>query len=110
MVTPAARLPLAAALTIAAMAAAAMVIWRHTATVAYLWMNVLPPSFWTLTGVGLAHWRQMDAHRVTQVSMISGHSAAKKAHRDARAALHISADLYHQTTGLRHPHAPTEGM
>lgn len=110
MIAPAARLPLAAALILAALAATAMITWRHTATVAYLWMNVLPPSFWTLVGVGLAHWRQMDAHKVTQVSMLAAAPRHKRAADDAAAARKIAADLYHEHTGLRHPHAPTEGM
>lgn len=110
IVTQLSRLALAAALILAAMATTAMIIWRHTAVVAYLWLNVLPPSFWTLTGVGLAHWRQMSAHHVTQTGMIAGRSAAKRARDDAQAARRIAADLYHAHTGLRHPHAPTEGM
>ena len=104
------RLPLAAAAILAAMATAAMIIWRHTATVAYIWLNVLPPSFWTLLGVGLAHWRQMTAHGVTHAAMLSEHTAAKKAHREALTARQIIADLYKHQTGLHHPAAPREGM
>lgn len=104
------RLPLAAAVILAVMAAIAMAIWRHTAVVAYVWMNVLPPSFWTLVGVGLAHWRQMDAHAVTHTAMLSEHTAAKKAHAEAQTARTIVADLYKHQTGLHHPAAPREGM
>lgn len=31
--------------------------------VQYLWQNVLPPSFWTLLGIGISHWhthRKLD--------------------------------------------------
>jgi len=105
-----ARLPLAAAVILAVMAAAAMAIWRHTATVAYVWNNVLPPSLWTLLGFGLAHWRQMRAHAVTHTAMLSEHTAAKRAHAEALTARKITADLYHHQTGLHHPAAPREGM
>jgi hypothetical protein len=76
----------------------------------YLWQNVLPPSLWTLLGIGIAHWRQMSAHRVTQIAMLSEHTAAKRAHIEARTARAIVADLYKQQTGLHHPAAPREGM
>ena len=104
------RLPLAAAVILAVMAAAAMAIWRHTATVAYVWNNVLPPSLWTLLGFGLAHWRQMEAHRETR-TRISGHqAAATAAHAEALTARRIIEDLYKHQTGLHHPAAPREGM
>lgn len=38
--------------------------WWHSAW-AYVWDNVLPPSAWTLVGIGLSHWhltRRQDAH------------------------------------------------
>jgi hypothetical protein len=76
----------------------------------YLWQNVLPPSLWTLLGIGIAHWRQMSAHRVTQIAMLSEHTAAKRAHIEARTARTIVADLYKHQTGLHHPAAPREGM
>ena len=31
--------------------------------VQYMWQNVLPPSFWTLLGIGISHWhthRKLD--------------------------------------------------
>jgi uncharacterized protein HemX len=56
-----------------------------------------------LAAVLVMHWRQMSAHKVTQVAMLSENTAAKKAHR-------IVADLYQQQTGVHHPAAPREGM
>jgi hypothetical protein len=62
-----------------------------------------------LAGIGLAHWRQMEAHKVTHVAMLSEHTAAKKAHREALATRQIAADLYKHWTGFDHPAAPREG-
>lgn len=42
------RLPLAAAITLAVMGAAAMLLWRHSAAVSYVWYNVV------LSGAALA--------------------------------------------------------
>lgn len=103
------RLPLAAVAILATMAAAAMALWWRTGFVQWVWNGVLPPSLWTLLGVGAAHWRQMSAHRVTQVAMLSEHTAAKRAHIEARTARRIMADLYKHQTGLHHPAAPREG-
>jgi hypothetical protein len=52
----------------------------------------------------------MSAHRVTQIAMLSEHTAAKRAHIEARTARAIVADLYKHQTGLHHPAAPREGM
>jgi hypothetical protein len=104
------RLPLAAAITAAVMGAAAMLLWRHTAAVAYIWFNVLPPSFWALAAIGAAHWRQMEAHRSAALTADGHRAVAAAAHAEARTARKIMADLYKHQTGLHHPAAPREGV
>lgn len=89
------RTALLAAALFALAVTAAIVTWWPTYAVQYVVQNVLPPSLWTLTGIGLAHWRQMAAHRA--------------AHAEARAAREIAADTHFRITGDEHPAAPREG-
>lgn len=104
-----ARAAVLAAALFAAVATAAIITWWDTWVTQYFVQNVLPPSLWTLVGIGLAHARQMAAHRSAALAADGHRAVAAAAHAEARTARTIMADLYRHQTGLHHPAAPGEG-